>query len=436
MKAIDVGGAPVFVDPAPGIPLVTVVVAARGGAAGDPEGLAGRAHHIAELAVRGAGRRDRAAIDEAFDQLGTNLSVSTSRDSISYALTCLADNLEPACALLAEVLGRPRFDAGEHRKLVRESLADLDDLRDDDYEVAARCFDACFAPGHPYGRAIEGDARSLEALAAMPAADLGAVYAAQVRAANLVIGLAGAVDRDRAAAAAETLVAGLGSAAPPEIPVELSDPSLPDRCRIVLVDKPERSQSQILAGHRGPRFGTRDATAMALVEAAFGGMFTSRLMREVRVARGWSYNTSMQVARARGSQWARMSLAPSADTTAAALELVVDLYRQLGAGGLDSGELELARRFVSGSVAMSRATARQRIHAAVTARTLGLPDGWVEGYAERIDAITADHVAAAIDRHVHPDSLTIAVVATAARVAEPLRALGIGDVEVVDVERF
>ena len=434
MKAIDIAGAPVFVDPAPGIPLASLVIASRGGAAADPGELVGRAHHIAELAVRGAGSRDRAAIDEAFDRLGTNLSVSTTRDSFSYSVTCLARNLEPVCRLLADVLARPRFEDGEHQKLIRESLADLDDLRDDDFELAARGFDSRFAPGHPYGRSIEGDVDSLHALAETGAAELGAAYAAQVRAKNLVLGFAGDLDRDRAAAAAETLVAGLDGAPPP--PVDLADPPPADRARIILVDKPERSQSQILAGHRGPRFGTRDAVAMALVEAAFGGMFTSRLMREIRVARGWSYGVSMRVARARGAQWTRMSLAPSADTTCAALELVVDLYRQLAAGGLEVDEIELARRYVSGSTAMSRATARQRVHAAVTGRTFGLPDGYVDGYAERIDSITADDVAAAIERHICPDRLTIVVVATADRLAEPLRRLGIGEVEVVGFEEL
>jgi zinc protease len=426
---IEVGGAPVFVEPAPAIPLVTAIVAVRGGAAADPIDLSGRAHHIAELAVRGAGDRDRAAIDEALDQLGTQLAVTTNRDSFSYSATFLARNLEPVCALLAEVLARPRFDAAEHRKLARETLADLDELRDDDFEIAARCFDDHYAPGHPYGRPIEGDVETVEALAGVEAAALAAAYREQVCAPNLVLGFAGAIDAATAERSAARLLEPLAGQAPPA--PRLDDPPLAARPRLILVDKPERSQSQILLGHRGPRFGTVDATAMALVETAFGGMFTSRLMREIRVKRGWSYGAGMRVAKARGSHWMRMSLAPSAEVTASAIELVIELYRDLAARGLEADEIELARLFVVGSTALSRATARHRVHAAVTARTFGVADDYVERYAERIAAIGVDEVAGAIERHVHPDSLTIAVVATADRLAAELERLDIAEVEVV-----
>lgn len=419
----------IYVEPAPAIPLVSITVAARGGAAADPGDRAGLAHHVSELAVRGAGDRDRAAIDEAFDRLGAQLAVTTRRDSFSYSATVLRRNLDAVCELLADVLAAPRFDAGEHGKLARETMADLEDLRDDDFEVAARCFNSCYAPGHPYGRPIEGDAASVAAIAALDPAELAAVFRRQVAPDNLVIGLAGAIDAGAPAAAGVTLLDRL-SGEPPPLPA-LEPPPLPERPRVILVDKPERSQSQILLGHRGPRFGTVDATAMTLVEAAFGGMFSSRLMREIRVKRGWSYGAGMRMARTRGEHWLRLSLAPSAEVTPDAIELVVSLYRELRDRGLDTDEIEMARRYVTGSAALAMATPRQRLHARITADTFGLPADHIDTFAERIAAITEADVAAAIERHVHPESLTIVAVATAERMRGPLEKLGLGEVEVV-----
>src|SRR5690606_22125771 len=121
---------------------------------------------------------------------------------------------------------------------------------------------------------------SLRALARIDPAALAATYRQQTRSGNLVLGFSGDLDEEAAAAAADALLAPIEGPAPAA--PELSEPPLPPARRCYLIDKPQRSQSQILIGHRGPAYGTDDSVAMMLVEAAFGGMFSSRLMQEIR----------------------------------------------------------------------------------------------------------------------------------------------------------
>src|SRR5437588_263055 len=65
----------VVIEPSPDTPLVWFDIAIRGGASTDPRGIEGLHRHAALLARRGAGRRDRTALDDTLDSLGAALDV-------------------------------------------------------------------------------------------------------------------------------------------------------------------------------------------------------------------------------------------------------------------------------------------------------------------------------------------------------------------------
>ena len=58
---------------------------------------------------------------------------------------------------------------------------------------------------------------------------------------------------------------------------------------LVFVDKPDRTQTQMVIGGLGTHAHDADHVPLMVANTAFGGTFTSRLMQEVRAKRGWSY---------------------------------------------------------------------------------------------------------------------------------------------------
>jgi zinc protease len=82
----------------------------------------------------------------------------------------------------------------------------------------------------------------------------------------------------------------------------------------VLVDKPERTQTADPARHTAPPRAHADWLALSVGSAVFGGTFTSRLMSEVRVKRGWSYGASSS-RRPRPPRRARSACASSPPTS-------------------------------------------------------------------------------------------------------------------------
>ena len=431
-------GSRLVVDRASDIPLVWFTVAIPGGSAGDPDDSEGFTHHMASLARRGAGGRDRQALDQELDQLGASLDVMVDRDAVRISGMCLRRNLDPVIDLAADILARPEMAEDEHDRLLRETRMSLDELRDEDDELAARFFNRHCLPGYPYSHSITGTERSLDRIEDRGLPEIRAAYRRSVVAGNLIIGFAGDVAPDgaesSAAGLAGRLVAGLPEPAELAESVSLPDltpPEIPRGRRLVVVDKPERSQSQILVGHLGPRYGTRDALLLGVAETAFGGMFTSRLMQEVRVARGWSYGAGCTLHQGRGPHWFRIHLAPSAEVTPDALRLVLDMLGDLAENGITADELAFTRSYLLGNLPFRLATARQRMRLALGGQVFGLDPGYPQRLPEALAAVTLDEVNDACRTWLRPDDALSVVVATADTMVPALEAIGAGTPEVV-----
>jgi zinc protease len=420
-------GCRLIVEASDDVPLVWLQIAIRGGSAGDAPEREGFAHHMTALARRGAGARDRAALDDVLDALGASLSVSADRDAGRMSALCLARNLDQVVDLASDILARPRMAPEEHEKLLRETRMSLDEIRDDDSELVARFFNRHCVPGHPYGRTLMGTEASLGRIALD---DVRAAYRRAVVPENLIIGVAGAVSPAQAHDIAGRLVADLPAQPAPALPA-LDSPPTPRGRRILVVDKPERTQSQLMLGHLGPRYGTREAMAMIAIETAFGGTFTSRLMQEIRVQRGWSYGASAHLHRSRGPHWFRMHLAPSAEVTPDALALTWSLFEDVAANGITADELDFARTYLSGNLPFRLATARQRMRVAVQNELFGLPADYAHTLPGELARLGHEEVHQVARTWLHPDACLAVVVASADTMLPRLETLRHDSIQVV-----
>lgn len=422
----------VIVEPSPDTPLVWFDVAIRGGASADPVGVEGLHRHAALLARRGAGARDRAELDETLDGLGAALDVGVSRDAVSLSGLALSRHLDAVIELAADVLAAPRFDDDEHARLLRETPQALDEIRDDDSALATRWFDWRCCPGHAYGRTSLGTAPSLARITRPAAVEL---WRREVVAGNLVIGLAGDIDAATAARVVERLVERLPAAGRPEVALAVPA-AAPAGRRVILVDKPDRTQAQLRIGHLSARYGDPDTPAYAIAETILGGMFSSRLMQEIRVKRGWSYGAGCALRRSRLPHWFEIWMAAGIDAAGPAVALTLELLADYAAHGPTDDEVDFARSYLVGAMPFHVATARQRMQLAVRDAVFDLPAGFTARLPERLLALSAAEVRAACARFLHPDAAVTVAVTTAGRARAALAAAGAGAVTVVDHDAY
>ncbi len=425
-------GLTVIVEASSDTPLVWFDIAIAGGAAADPHGVEGLHRHASLLARRGAGRRLRAELDDTLDGLGAALDVGVSRDAINVSGLVLSRHLDAIVELAADVLAEPRFDEDEHARLLRETPQVLDEIRDDDGALATRWFDWVCCPGHPYGRTALGTEMSIQRIERAAAVE---VWKHEVVADNLVIGLAGDVDDDTAARFVARIVERLpaGTRAPGAV---LALPAPTTGRRVILVDKPDRTQAQLRIGHVSARYGDPDTASLAIAEAVFGGMFSSRLMQEIRVKRGWSYGAGCALRRSRLPHWFEIWMAAGIDVAAQAVQLSLELFADFASRGPTDDEIDFARSYLIGSMPFHVATARQRMQLAVRDAVFELPPGYTARLPEALAALGAADVRAACARQLRPDDAVIVAVTTADLARGALETAAVGPLTVVDHDAY
>lgn len=189
---------------------------------------------------------------------------------------------------------------------------------------------------------------------------------------------------------------------------------------LVIVDKPERTQTQILVGALGTSAHDEDHVPLMVGTAVFGGTFTSRLMREVRSKRGWSYGASARLNVERARHAFTMWTFPAATDAGKCLALELGLLEKLVTGGVSAKEVAFVKRYLVRSHAFEIDTPQKRMHQALDTHLLGLPADYHTGYVPKVLATSHDAVNAALARRIHTKDLGIVVVGTAKEIRDDL----------------
>lgn len=396
-----------LIEADPSLPLVQIAVSRLSGASSDPEGKEGLARLVTRLMRRTANGRGADELDEAFDALGSSLGADVSTSSAGFAGSTITRSLPDYAELLNGVLAHPSLDESELERLKRETLAELEDLLDNDRALVRRWFGRSLFENHPYGRTAIGNAQSL---ARITPDDVRAHYETHLTRHNLVFAFSGDIDAERAQQLREQVSAGL-----PEGPSQRAPLDHPAGVRgrhLVFVDKPERTQTQILIGGLGTYAQDTDHVALIVANTAFGGTFTARLTQEIRAKRGWSYGAYSHLPYERRRQSFSMWTFPAASDAAACISLQLEMLRAWIDNGLTADELEYAKRYLIHSNVFNIDTATKRVSLALDEVLYELPADYHKHFAERVASVTLDQANAAIRARISSENLLICVVGT------------------------
>jgi zinc protease len=426
------GGGTVQVAESHAVPLVSLTIAFRSGSACDPVGREGASKLAFRMLRRGSRTHTAKDIEDELDRLGAELSTEVSTSTSAIHGQVIERNLGAFVDLLSTLMAEPAFPEVEFDRLVRETRAELVEARDSDRTLAQVAFRRAVFEGHPYARSTTGSNKTLSAM------DLDAVRAAyrtHFVQGNLAFGFSGDIETARAERLAERIAKGLPEG--PRVPDPVGEPARVPGRRLVFVDKPERTQTQILIGGLGTSPHDEDHVALSVANAVFGGSFTSRLMREVRSKRGWSYGAYARLSVDKQRQSFSMWTFPAATDAAACIGLELELLEAFVAKGVTSSELSFIKKFLGRSYAFDVDTASKRLHQALDVEVLGLAPDYYAGYLANLAGVTVDQANAAVKARLSLDDLLVVVVGTASDLEEKVRAAipRLGDHKVVAFDR-
>ena len=146
------------------VPLLSVLVMIRAGAAFDPADRPGLAAISGDLLDEGCGDLDALALHESLGRLGAQLDTEVGSDATLIGLTTLERSAPAALALLADMIARPRLETADFERVRDLRLNRLLQMRDMPPAVAERIFTRRLYGAHPYGHLPIGTDASLRAM--------------------------------------------------------------------------------------------------------------------------------------------------------------------------------------------------------------------------------------------------------------------------------
>ena len=409
------------------LPLVDVEIAFRVGSLQDPIGKEGLAQLTSQLMRRGPHGVSAERFEERLARLGARMSLDTALRSTRIRATTLRRNLEPLIELMADLVWQPAMRASDFAKLKRQAQASLLARLDDDQALGSIHFRERLFAGHPYGRSSSGSSDSLRRISLQ---DVKRFYARYLEKDSFIVGMSSDISESEA----QSLV----HAHFPKRTRKMNGKHEVPATRIqrgrhvVIIDKPERTQTQLFIGTLGARTHDRDIFPLIVSNTAFGGTFTGPLMQEVRAVRGWSYGAYSRLMHSDQRDAWYMWSAPSAEYSADCAELQLGLLDRWVDEGLAKPALKFAQQYLINSHCFELDTPSKRLESRLDIELLGVPRRYVERHDELVAQVTRKQANDATRARISPSDLVIVAVATAKTVANAFEKLpGVKSVEVV-----
>ncbi len=401
------------------LPVTYVYAVLKSGSIWDPPELEGVTGLMGEILMRGTQTRTREQIRDELDQLGAEIDVDVAHENIIVVGQTLTRNLDPFLALFSDVILHPKFDSKEIEKLKRETISDLKQMRENDQALVARFFSRQLFQSHPYAMSPDGRESTI---ARITDKKIQEFYKKHFLTENIFFAASGDLDVQSFSQKIETYFKSLpkGETSSFSYP---KPPKLEGR-QIILVDKPARTQTQIMIGHVGIDVLNPDFFPLIIANNAFGGGFTARLMHEVRVKRGWSYGAySWFRPRKEPGEFGMLAF-PATKDTVDTLSLMLSLYEEYAKSGITQEEFERSQSNLINEFAFKIDTARRKVGQLLMIELTGLPKDYLETYRDKLQAVTLGQVNQAIQKYSDPKNLIITIVCTAKDIKPKLKAFG------------
>jgi predicted Zn-dependent peptidase len=428
-------GLPVIVAERRGAPVARVSLLFDAGYVADTGRKLGTSSFTMSMLDEGTRTLDALAVADRAESLGADLAAGSSLDSSFAAVSALSDRLDGSLALLAEVVRHPRFPADEIERVRKEWIAGIAREKASPDALASRVLPPLlYGEGHPYAIPFTGSG-SEDSIASLTRDDLLDIHRDWIRPDNATLIVVGAV---QAATLLPMLEQHFGdwrapaAARPAKAIPEAARATAP---RLFLIDKPGAVQSNILVGQLTPPGTAPNRLEIGTMNDVLGGTFTSRINMNLREDKHWSYGARSSLPEALGNRpWLLSAPVQTDKTTESMREIVREVADFVGPRPATAEEITRIRnrdvRALPGRFETNASVGGTIAEMLIFER----PDDYVATLEAAIESQTDAGVRAAAAATLDPGRLTWVVVGDLARIEQPIRDLGLGEVRVLDAD--
>ena len=392
-------GVPVMFVAAPEIPMFVarVVLAAGSAYDGTQPGLASL---VSNLLGEGTVELEADDFHAQMESTGARIATGAAVDHAYISLRSLTDaaHADPAIALVAEALSRPRFDPDDLALIRNQMLTGLEQAQSSPGALANWAMHRAIYGQHPYGNPPEG---TREVLRAIGRTEVEGFHRTFYVARNARVVLVGALDRARAEAIAAALVMALPEgAAAPAIPPVVSAEARREHIEF------RSTQTHLLLGIPGIARHDPDYFPLVVGNHILGGDAVSVLFEEIREKRGLSYGASSHFAPLAVAGPFLVSLQTDARRTAEARAVLRDTLAGFIKNGPDENQVAAARDNLVGGFPLRIDTNSKLAEYLTMMAFYDLPPDWLDRYPEAVAAVTPAQIREAFQRRISLSSMS------------------------------
>ncbi|WP_300527937.1 pitrilysin family protein [Maricaulis sp.] len=414
------------------VPVVEMQMVFDAGYAADSAagGQLGLADFTMNMMDEGAGRMDALEIAAEAERLGAQLSTGAGLDTSTVSLSALRSNLRQSVELMATVITDPRFANDDIERVRSMTLSGIQQEMANPIAIALRMLPPeMFGEGHAYSVPFTGSGNP-ETVSGFSRDDLLAHQAAWLRPDNATLFVVGDTTLEEITSVVERAFRRWDAPNTP-LPEKNLAEAQNGEGRVIIVDRPNSPQSLILAGLIGPSGSVENPEVYGAMNDAIGGSFSARGTMNLREDKGWSYGAQTLLWGARGQRpWLVYAPVQTDRTTDSLSELMREFNEFTSTNPATPEELERSINNNTRSLPGQYETASSVLSSLVTSYNYGRDWSYPATLTERYRSLELETIHAAAQDVVQPDQLVWLIIGDAALIADGIRELGLGEVEV------
>lgn len=401
------------------LPLIDGVARIRGGSRSEAASKAGLMDIYGDVWRTGGTKAQTGdQLDDFLEIRAAKVETSNNADSTSISWSCLKGDFEDVFKVFDDLLKQPEFRA-DKIDLAQKNMDDSISRRNDDVgEIASReSGKLAYGANNPYTREPE-----YATVAAITRQDLLDWHREHVHPNNIILGVVG--DFDSAAMEAKVRQAfGSWPKGPavktPEIQFEPATPGY------YVVEKSDVNQSSIRMVELGIRRDNPDYYATQVFNEAFGGGFSSRLVRSVRTDKGLAYEVGGGIGSAFDHPGVvRLSVGTKSASTVESIQAIYEQIDGLAKNPISDDEIKRAKDSILNSFVFNFDSPEKVLRERMAYEFYGYPADFLERYRAGIEKVQAGDVARVAAQYLHKDKLAVLVVGNKSEFDKPVSSLG------------
>jgi len=337
-------------------------------------------------------------LNQKFDYYGSQINLSSEKDCAGFTVYFLGKHIKKILELSREVLFRPVFPHKEFNILTRKRIQWYRLHRERVQNLAMdKFFESVFGKHHPYGKQIvEGDFETITPELLM---DFHSKY---YRPENMAVIVSGRIHKNMI----DFIDSCLGDLNPQKIYIEDSKSYLQGgKTKKIKIQKPGAVQSAIRIGSttinkRHPHY-----PGLKVLNSVLGGYFGSRLMKNIREEKGYTYGIYSSLSSLDLSGFKVISTEAGKKNSQKTIDEIYKEIRLLQTRPVKKEELSVVKNYMSGEMVRMFDGPFALAESFKAVWEFGLDNAYYYRLAEKIKSIDPDEIIELAQTYYNIDEL-------------------------------